>query len=98
MNIAQTIREQLGGNKFTAMTGARDFINHGNGLSFRLPRATGPQKITHIRINLVNDTYEIECMRIRGFTEPVSLSIDTGVHAANLQAHFTMRTGLATSL
>lgn len=96
MTIAQTIREQLGGNKFIAMTGARDFINHGNGLSFRLPKAAN--KITHIRISLVNDLYDVDFLSIRGVQEPKTLYMVLGISVENLQANITLYTGLHTSL
>ena len=36
--IAQTILQQIGGKRFTAMTGSRDYINMGNGLRMSLAR------------------------------------------------------------
>ncbi len=36
--IAQTILQQIGGRRFTAMTGSRDFIDMGNGLRMSLAR------------------------------------------------------------
>ena len=36
--VAKTILEQLGGGKFIAMTGSRDFIDLGNGLRMNLAR------------------------------------------------------------
>ena len=36
--IAQTILQQIGGRRFTAMTGSRDFIDMGNGLRMSLTR------------------------------------------------------------
>ena len=38
MTTAATILEQLGGNKFRAMTGAKNFLDGGSYLSFHLPR------------------------------------------------------------
>ena len=36
--IAQTILTQLGGNRFLAMTGAKDLVNTGKGLQFAIGR------------------------------------------------------------
>ena len=36
--IAKTILQQIGGKRFTAMTGSRDFIDMGNGLRMPEPR------------------------------------------------------------
>ena len=36
--IAKTILQQIGGKRFTAMTGSRDFIDMGNGLRMSLTR------------------------------------------------------------
>ena len=39
--IAQTILQQIGGRRFTAMTGSRDFIDMGNGFErFSMPGAS----------------------------------------------------------
>lgn len=97
MTIHQTILEQLGGNKFVAMTGARDFINTGNGLSFRIPKIPG-SKISHVRITLNNDLYDVEFLSIRGFKAPVTVSSHTGVYAENLASLFSQQTGFALSL
>ena len=40
MTIANTILEQLGGNKFIAMTGAKNFVSDGNTLRMTLPTLT----------------------------------------------------------
>ena len=37
MTIANTILEQLGGNKFIAMTGAKNFLSNGSTLRMTLP-------------------------------------------------------------
>ena len=38
MSIASIILEQLGGNKFIAMTGASHFVSDGNTLRMTLPK------------------------------------------------------------
>ena len=38
MSVARTILSQLGGNKFAAMTGAKNFVDCGDALSMRIGR------------------------------------------------------------
>lgn len=40
--VAKTILEQLGGGKFIAMTGCREFIDLGNGLRMNLAKTRLP--------------------------------------------------------
>jgi len=99
LQIAKTILEQLGGNKFVAMTGAKNFISLGNGLSFKLPGAGFTKNgINYVKIILTpSDTYNIEFGRTRGTTYKV---IDTAndIYFDVLQEVFTRETGLNTHL
>jgi len=58
LTVANTILEQLGGRKFIAMTGARNFVGDFSGLSFRLPGAGGYCKdsINCVKIELTRAT------------------------------------------
>ena len=49
--IAQTILQQIGGRRFTAMTGSRDFIDMGNGLRMSLTR----NKTSANRLDIIYD-------------------------------------------
>jgi hypothetical protein len=61
MNIARTIMEQLGGRRFITMTGARDFMDFGNTLQFRLPSRFAKDGINQVRITLTPaDLYDME--------------------------------------
>ena len=51
--IAQTILQQIGGRRFTAMTGSRDFIDMGNGLRMSLAR----NKTSANRLDIIYKTY-----------------------------------------
>jgi hypothetical protein len=100
MDVAKEILRQLGGNKFIAMTGAKNFVGGSNSLSFRLPGGAGFTKngINAIRIVLnSSDLYDIEYMKIRG-TNIKTISKSEGVYADNLKSHFETTTGLRTSL
>lgn len=58
--IAETILNQLGGNKFTLMTGARQFVGGDDHLMFSLPRGFASNKINKVVITLnASDTYDI---------------------------------------
>jgi hypothetical protein len=98
-NIALTILKQLGGNKFLAMTGAKNLINIGNGLSFKLPGAGFTKNgINYVKIILSpNDTYNIEFGKIRGTTYKIINTINE-VYFDQLQEIFTSETGLDTHL
>jgi hypothetical protein len=93
--ITQTIFAQLGGNRFAAMTGAKNFVRVDNGLQFDIPRANG---IRRLRVELKgNDLYDLTFYKmLGGNVSPVAELQD--VYADSLQANFTEQTGLATRL
>lgn len=97
--IAETILQQLGGNRFIAMTGAKYFGADGNTLSFKFPNRSGAN---HCRITLnALDLYDIQFIRIRKVKGVDNLSVTAeheGIYADQLQAIFTQETGLYTSL
>ena len=49
--IAKTIFEQIGGRRFAAMTGSKDFIDMGNGLRMSLAR----NKTSANRLDIIYD-------------------------------------------
>jgi len=100
-NIAKIILQQLGGNKFISTTGAKNFINLPNGLSFKIA-ITGAgitkQNVNYIKIVInPSDTYTMEFSRIRG-TEYKIINTIEDVYAEQLQKIFTRETGLETHL
>lgn len=98
MTIANTILQQLGGHKFTVMTGAKNLIGLSDGLSLRLPSNFATDGINYIRITLSPaDTYDIEFARIRGLKITPLGSID-GVYCDDLRRIISDKTGLALSL
>jgi hypothetical protein len=95
MTTATTILEQLGGNKFIAMTGAKMFVDVGNGIVFKLPKFEGV-KINSVKIVLNSrDAYDVEFGNVRGTNYKV-LSKSADVYADNLQMVFSNATGLLT--
>ncbi len=98
--IANEIIRQLGGNKFRAMTGARDFMATENGLGFKLPGGGGfcRSGINFVKIALTSlDLYDMEFKRIRG-TNITEISRHDGIYNDMLQEIFTAETGLDTHL
>lgn len=96
--IANTILEQLGGNKFLAMTGARDLLfGETYHLQFRLPRGAAKNKATNVTVKLVGDEhYELTFYKIRG-ADVKTLSTHTPI-PENLREIFTYETGLDCTL
>jgi hypothetical protein len=99
-NVAQTILAQLGGNRFLAMTGAKDLVGGSDMLRLRLPRGAAKGGITHVGVRLDgNDEYMIEAGKYNAKRlEVVPVTRADGVQAAELRAAFTTITGLDTSL
>ena len=92
--IAYEILKQLGGNRFIAMTGAKNFgITAGNnGIAFSIPRTN---RVKYVRITLNGlDTYDVEFLNTK-----LKLIIKRiNVYNDQLQAVFTAQTGLYTRL
>ncbi len=100
MELANEIIRQLGGNKFRAMTGAKDFLALDSGLRFRLPGGGGFCKhgINLVRIELdPNDLYSMAFYKAnkRGNEKISGYSC---VYDDKLQEIFTAETGLETHL
>lgn len=61
--IAKTILQQLGGNRFIVMTGAKDFVAIDNGLQFRIGR--NGSSANRVKIILQgDDTYTMQFWKI----------------------------------
>jgi len=99
--IAQTILAQLGGHKFTVMTGAKSLSSHPEGaLSFRIPGGGGFAKsgINYVKVTLTpRDTYTVEFSRIRA-RQVTRVAQAEDIYADQLRDVFTRETGLRTSL
>jgi len=100
--VAQTILNQLGGNKFIAMTGAKQLTAHEHGLSFRIGR--NATATNHVAIALdADDTYSIMFSKISISRKTYEVKQKTikaagGVYCDQLQEIFTSVTGMYTSL
>lgn len=99
-NIASTILEQLGGRRFIAMTGAKNFVAvaPGNTLVFRLPAKFAKNKANYVRITLTpDDLYTVEFSYLRAMNLR-DISRHEGIYCDQLRELFTTETGLYTSL
>ena len=92
--IAVEILRQLGGNKFIAMTGARNFVCDNNSMSFQLSQTMTKDRISNIKITLnCMDTYDIVFYNIRGVTVKI-VSTFEGAYNDMLQSIVSEKTGL----
>ena len=87
--------KQLGGNKFIAMTGAKNFAVGPKGASFKIGRNS--KGVNYLRIDLKGDLYTMEFIRMRAGKETVLKKVK-GVYNDQLQKMFTKYTGMYTSL
>lgn len=96
--VPETILEQLGGNRFIAMTGARTFLADGNTLRFRLPSNFASHGINSVRVTLNGaDTYDLVFSKVRG-SSVTEVAAVTHVYADQLRDVFRSETGLDTTL
>jgi hypothetical protein len=96
--IAQTILAQLGGHKFIAMTGSRQFMAFKDGLRFNLFRNTSSANRCHITLR-ADDTYHVHFYKLNKKTFAIkNVTEHQGVYCDQLQDVFTTVTGLYTSL
>lgn len=100
MSIAATILSQLGGNKFLAMTGAKNLLNGGDYLQFDLPAIMTKGKANKFRVTLEpSDTYTLTAMKYSRRTfDCKTLETASDVHCDNLREVFERMTGLYTIL
>ena len=98
--IAQTILQQIGGRRFTAMTGSRDFIDMG-GLRMSLARNKTSANRLDIIYDAGADLYNMRFYR-RTFSKKTfesrtkDIAIHEGIYFDMLEEMFTMVTGLYT--
>jgi hypothetical protein len=95
MTIATEILKQLGGNRFIAMTGAKNLIDAGEGLRFAIPNSNG---INRVEITLEpGDTYRVTFTKFNARSLATRIVHTVGnVYCDQLQELFTNQTGLYT--
>ena len=88
----ETILKQLGGNRFVAMTGAKNLGTSGKDLSFSIGR--NAKKVTHVHIKLTSmDLYDVEFINMRGAKRKVIKKVK-GVYGDMLPKIFKKYTGM----
>ena len=96
MRVAKTILEQLGGNKFRMMTGAKKLAGDENSLSMRIGRNSSNSNYLKITLNSM-DTYDMKFYRLWKFEEK-SVTEYNNIYNDMLTGQFTSHTGMYTSL
>jgi hypothetical protein len=97
MTTANTILTQIGGNKFLAMTGAKNLLDLNGGLQFDLPRGA-KNKASKVRIVLDDsDTYTVTFFKKQKW-DFLPISSREDVYADMLRDVFTSETGLRCTL
>ena len=92
----ETILKQLGGNRFIAMTGAKNLGTNGKDLSFSIGR--NAKRVTHVHIKLTSmDLYDVEFINMRGAKRKVIKKVK-GVYGDMLPKIFQKYTGMRTRL
>ena len=92
LTVAKTILEQLGGEHFVAMTGAKDFVGTEDSLTFKV--GSNPKHVSHVRVTQTpGDLYAVTFFR-RGKAPQIM----DGICCDTLQEVFTDNTGLYISL
>ena len=94
--IAGTILQQLGGNRFIAMTGANSFYADNGTMGFKLPKTKPGTGIKYVKIklDLGKDLYDLSFHKNNGDT----IETIPGLFFDQLIPQFEEKTGLATSL
>ncbi len=94
--VHEIILQQLGGSKFTAMTGTTGFVYSDKSLSMKLTR--NKSAATHLTITLqCDDLYSLHFFRVRGVKVSPVITWDD-ISDTSLQTVFTAVTGQDTHL
>lgn len=96
--IAETILQQLGGQRFIVFTGSKQFVAIENGLMFALPARLAKEGINKIRVLLdLNDTYTLEALKVNARAGSVkTIGTESDIYCDGLTASFERLTGLYT--
>ena len=96
---AEEVLQQLGGRKFIAMTGAKNFVKNDPKKQIVFKIGGGAKNgINYVRVTLTSmDLYNMEFLKARG-TELKVVASEKGVYNDQLQQMFTKHTGMNTKL
>lgn len=97
--VAEIMIQQIGGNKFIAMTGAKNFTCTENSLSFHLPKKLIKNKGNIVTITLeADDTYSLRFAYLNKNLNLIEESVNKGVYYDQLVEIISQETGLTTLL
>ena len=106
MEVAKEILNQLGGQKFIAMTGSKNFVGGNNSLSMHLTRNKLNAKYLKIEQNSL-DLYDLTFSTCKKVLDPVlgikvdayvEIKVINNIYCDQLRSIFENETGLYTSL
>ena len=97
MSVAKTILEQLGGNQFCMMTGAKNLVDCGDALAMRIGRNKTNSNYLKITLNMM-DLYDMKFCQVTKNFEEKSVKEYTNVFNDQLTEIFESHTGMYTSL
>ena len=90
--------QQLGGNKFIMMTGAKNLAVDKAKNTLHMKIGRNAKGVNHLRIKLTGaDLYDMEFLQVRAGKVKVKAKVK-GIYADQLQKMFTKHTGMYTSL
>lgn len=94
--VAETILEQLGGNMFVAMSGAKYLVKTEDSLRFKF---RGSKKYNYLEVTLTPaDVYDLRFCKLGKWGEVETEETVEGIYFDQLQAVFAAETGLYTHL
>ena len=96
-DVARIIWEQLGGNKFRVMTGAKNLLNLGDGIAMKLGRNSSNSNYLKITLNSM-DLYDMKFCKLTRKFEEKSVCEYNNIYNDMLTDQFTAHTGMYTSL
>ncbi len=98
LEVANTILHQLGGSRFTMMTGAKQYVAIEQGLMFSLPARLAKLGINKVRIVLdPTDTYTMTTLKINvRKSDAIEVQSESGVYGDMLERTFEEMTGVYT--
>ena len=97
MSVAKTILEQLGGNQFRMMTGAKNFVDCGDALAMKIGRNSSNSNYLKITLNMM-DLYDVKFSKLTRKFEEKSVTEYNDVFCDSLVEVFERHTGMYTKL
>ena len=97
MSVAREILNQLGGNKFRVMTGAKNFMGFSEGLVRKIGRNSSNSNYLKITLNSM-DLYDMEFAKVSRMGEKKSVTEYNNVYNDSMVEVFEKHTGMYTKL